>query len=107
MTPLMRFRAVLVVGALLSSPFPRTDANAQQPITQPAFTPLKSDGNGIAALQQAYAVRFDGTVAAAIRLVAQTAGVDISFDQSIPCLSSRISLGGSIESAARLLLRIV
>src|SRR5688572_22805898 len=107
MTRLMRCRAVFVVGALLSSPFPHTCADAQQPTTQPAFTPLKSDGNGIAALQQAYAVRFDGTVAAAIRLVAQTAGVDISFDPSLPGLSSRVALGGSRESAARLLLRIV
>ena len=108
MTRLTRNHIVFVLGALLSSPFLPVSANAQETASQSsAFSALKSDGNGVPALQQTYSVRFDGTIAAAIRLVAQTAGVDVSFDQSLPGLTSHVSLGGSRESAARLFLRIV
>lgn len=107
MTRLSKFSVVFALGALLSSAFSPATATAQETAAQSSFSALKPDGNGIAALQQTYSVRFDGTVAAAIRLVAQTAGVDVSFDESLPGLTSHVSLGGSKESAARLLLRIV
>ena len=93
MTRRIRNRVVFVLGALLASPFLPPSANAQEAAAPSTFSALKSNGNGIAALQHTYSVRFDGTVAAAIRLVAQTAGVDISFDQSLAGLSSHISLG--------------
>ena len=107
MTPTTWIRLVVVVGALQLSALVSPPAAAQETTAQTAFSSLRPDGNGIAALRQAHSIRFDGTVSAAIRLVAQTAGIDISFDESLPGLSSRVTLSGSRESTARLLLRIV
>ena len=107
MTRTIKSRVVFVVGALLSSALVSQATGAQETAPPSTFSSLKSDGNGIAALQRTYSIQFDGTIAAAIRRVAQTAGVDVSFDESLPGLSSRVALTGSRESAARTLLRIV
>ncbi|MEJ7809265.1 MAG: TonB-dependent receptor [Gemmatimonadaceae bacterium] len=110
----------LIAATLLTAPFAvfpapvaaqardSTARRASTPMQPSRVAPLRADGNGIAALRPllAFDIR-DEPLEAAVRAIAERAGVSVTYSSDLPGLSASVSLRAPELSAAEALLRVL